>query len=1191
MSALTRLASGRRSAPKAGLGMTLNNPTGSGKVRAATTSSTYNAPGQPTYPMWDGGRAVRDLYLGHTFVHRCIRTTADTIAGLPFKVGPDPDDPSTTTEGTMLGKLLGPASPQEPGGPNATTTARALWAWSIVQYECTGKICWEQILDPQTKDIFSLYPLVSAGVKGIATLPGSTDWWESFVYTTPFGDAPLTADRVFYAWRPSAEDWREPESPLQAAQLPIETAIACDRYMWSLLKNGMVASKIVIAPPFAEEGDRRAWEDQFFAEFSGFDNAGKTIFAEAENDYDPSGKMTDQASVQVVDLAMKSVDAQLLEMIKQAKIDITIATGVPESLIGNASQRTYSNTAAEYRNYWTLKVVNTITDLQDHVNVNLSPKLSKDVVGWFDLSQVAALQPPSIFAHPALADAINLGVISPSQASDLLNIPSTSATGEDTSTAPIGEESTQTGSGGTRSMRLHGQGSPLMDAPEGWRFRFRPTTTHTLNAGNAGWGLVRDPRHRIRMTGVRAATPELAIDVTATVSEIRRRRQVGSRVAELEAALDDGMRAYNPAEQRGPGGKWTAGNSPTAQANAANSMNMTPAQMQALAAQLGISVAQLTVEIQNGMGSTHTPVTASSLKGSKTNTAVAKSGAAAAKKASNAQTAAAKKAATAQRVAANKAAAANKSAASKSASAQKSATKAAVAASIVQAKMALAAQAPATKASTTQANAINALSAAQRSVLLAGNHIPPAGYMWQGNTLVVAAGHRSDGVRYDTSPLGLGKNWVTERGGLPDFVRAVAHALIRDQGVDESQAIQMAVGAMKDWAAGKGNRWMHNKVTPETQAKAAEALAQWEAMKGSRDFVGESSSAGDLLPVGPSPQQAKAVMATLQHRFAGSDLMSCSRCGKSIADPIHAHEGKRHRGPNHTPVQTGHVAGNLHRRRVAQKAAFKSDADQVEPQMTDVMTKLFEQQRQATLSRLTGKRGKQMLRSAPQEPPPGETPPPSTTAPDAAAIFDMTFWANKTAQVAQPVYDAAGELSKGRVTTQLGSPQGVDDSGSLGQVVSILHARANRMAQDVTGTTFNHIQDQLAQGTQAGEGVPALTKRVQGVFDTASKSRAQTIARTETIGALNESANAYAKNLPPGIVGRKEWMAHHDDRTRSTHSLADGQSVPLDQPFHVGGSLMEFPGDPAAPPDETINCRCSTAYLPATAGLSLKEAA
>lgn len=528
---------GSRAIPKAGLGMAIGATATNGPVKAATTSAKYVTPGQPLNADWDANGATQIAYLGHTYVMRCARLRADTIAGLPFQAGPDPDNPSVVTDGAPLSTLLGPASPQNPGGPNPTTTARALWAWSIVQYIVTGRLGWEQQLDPDGS-VVGLWPLVSAALQPVPSPAGSGRWWDRFEYQTPSGTIDLDAERVFYGWRPAADDWRQAESCLQAARMPIEIAIACDRYMWGLLRNGMVASNIVVSSQFAEEDDQRAWEEQFFSEFSGFDNAGKTIFAQAENDYDQNGRLVDQANVQVIPLSMNSVDAQLLQMINMAKSDINIAMGVPKSLIGDASQRIYANADSEYRNYWTITAVNDITELQDMVNVGLAPKLGSDV-GWFDLSHVAALQPPQIFQPPSLKDAIDEGVVTAQQAADLLNIPSSAATGEDTSTAPIGEEATAPNMGsGSRWLRPHGLRSErVVDAPEGWRFAYRPTTTFTLRNGTAGWGLVKARRERISAAGVRAhvrrpvARPVLADRVLDTVAASRQRREFGYRAA------------------------------------------------------------------------------------------------------------------------------------------------------------------------------------------------------------------------------------------------------------------------------------------------------------------------------------------------------------------------------------------------------------------------------------------------------------------------------------------------------------------------------------------------------------------------------------------------------------------------------------------------------------------------------------
>lgn len=75
-----------------------------------------------------------------------------------------------------------------------------------------------------------------------------------------------------------------------------------------------------------------------------------------------------------------------------------------------------------------------------------------------------------------------------------------------------------------------------------------------------------------------------------------------------------------------------------------------------------------------------------------------------------------------------------------------------------------------------------------------------------------------------TTPIGLRKNWVTEVEGLPKYIRAIAHALIR-AGHSEQQAIRLAVGTVRRWARGGG------KVTLPTRQRAAAALASWDAKK------------------------------------------------------------------------------------------------------------------------------------------------------------------------------------------------------------------------------------------------------------------------------------------------------------------------------------------------------------------------
>ena len=67
-------------------------------------------------------------------------------------------------------------------------------------------------------------------------------------------------------------------------------------------------------------------------------------------------------------------------------------------------------------------------------------------------------------------------------------------------------------------------------------------------------------------------------------------------------------------------------------------------------------------------------------------------------------------------------------------------------------------------------------------------------------------------------------NWVDHAGGLPNYICRIAKH-IKESGKSTSTAIAMAISTVKRWAAGGDD------VKPDTQAKAAKAVAEWEAMK------------------------------------------------------------------------------------------------------------------------------------------------------------------------------------------------------------------------------------------------------------------------------------------------------------------------------------------------------------------------
>jgi len=93
--------------------------------------------------------------------------------------------------------------------------------------------------------------------------------------------------------------------------------------------------------------------------------------------------------------------------------------------------------------------------------------------------------------------------------------------------------------------------------------------------------------------------------------------------------------------------------------------------------------------------------------------------------------------------------------------------------------------------------------------------------------------------------------------------------------------------------------------------------------------------------------------------------------------------------------------------------------------------------------------------------------------------------------------------------------------------------------------------------------------------------RSEVIARTESMTAAAEGSHeAFTQAVESGDVSpdriERTWNPAEDNRVRDSHAAMDGQTVGYDQPFISGsGARIRFPGDPQAPPEERIQCRCS----------------
>lgn len=132
------------------------------------------------------------------------------------------------------------------------------------------------------------------------------------------------------------------------------------------------------------------------------------------------------------------------------------------------------------------------------------------------------------------------------------------------------------------------------------------------------------------------------------------------------------------------------------------------------------------------------------------------------------------------------------------------------------------------------------------------------------------------------------------------------------------------------------------------------------------------------------------------------------------------------------------------------------------------------------------------------------------------------------------------------------------------------------------------LQSEMTTAILKGESIPNIAKRLKTVAEGYLGDTIR-IARTETTRIENSARQAVGdEGVKKGFNMWKRWSATGDARTRDEHLAADGQEVPNDEPFTVGGEQMMYPGDISlgASAWNVIQCRCTVVPFIKESGVS-----
>ena len=285
--------------------------------------------GKPYRDGWDIERAYRDGMQKVTWVFRCIDVIAGNQARLPVILRKGNDQRGELTKDNK--PLLEIFNSKSNDGENSFAfryriSAQLLMSTRGVFIEKVrsrdGKIIALQLLPPQHT----------------APIPDPKKFVAGFEVDMRNGTKfTLKPEDVCWIRRPHPLDPYLSMTPMESAGIAIELETLSKLYNRNYLLNDGRPGGLLVVRGDMEDDDKQELKNRFRGNLS---KTGSTTVIASE------------AGVDYVDTSASPRDAAYTQMREIQKNEIFAAFGVPESVIGNASGRTFSNASEELRVFW-----------------------------------------------------------------------------------------------------------------------------------------------------------------------------------------------------------------------------------------------------------------------------------------------------------------------------------------------------------------------------------------------------------------------------------------------------------------------------------------------------------------------------------------------------------------------------------------------------------------------------------------------------------------------------------------------------------------------------------------------------------------------------------------------------------------------------------------------------------------------
>lgn len=140
------------------------------------------------------------------------------------------------------------------------------------------------------------------------------------------------------------------------------------------------------------------------------------------------------------------------------------------------------------------------------------------------------------------------------------------------------------------------------------------------------------------------------------------------------------------------------------------------------------------------------------------------------------------------------------------------------------------------------------------------------------------------------------------------------------------------------------------------------------------------------------------------------------------------------------------------------------------------------------------------------------------------------------------------------------------------RLTSLIDERVSFTLGEMQKANYDGLREILLEGLAEGQSTGQMAETIDAYTGAKFNTSPETIARTEIAGAQNMTAVEVYRQAG---FNYKVWLSSRDGKVRPSHVAADGQKKALIEPFFVGQSFLQFPGDKSPYPEDWMNCRCT----------------